>query len=88
MAPKPPYSLRGLYERLFVTADWRWGARRWQPNPSKEENKESQNNESYNIGYRLEECGPKGLEHLGRDEIRKEALRLSAKQEMTGPWAI
>jgi hypothetical protein len=79
MGPLPAFSMRGIYERLFVSSDRRWGTLRWQSARVKAEN------DTRLYGYRLEECGPKGLESQGRDEVRSEAEKLTGST-LSGPW--
>lgn len=81
MGPLPLFSVRGIYEGLFVPSEKRWGSKKWQSSGMKEANSNGV------FGYRLEECGPKGLEQQGRDEIRTEAERLTGKT-LSGPWKI
>lgn len=77
MKPLPVTSLRGIYERLFVSPEDRWGTKRWQQFRNKNQH-----------GYRLEQCGPRGLEKIGYDEMRDEVHKLSAQRPMVGPWAF
>jgi hypothetical protein len=82
MKPLPASSIRGMIDRLFVKPNRRWGAKRWQSAGVGDDKSETP---SY--GYRLEECGPKGLEQMGREEVRSEAEKLTG-HALSGPWAF
>lgn len=73
MPASKPWTLHWLFERAFVPAEKRYGARRWGGGEGA-------------TGYRLEECGPKGLESIGRAEVIAGAEKLMGKP-LEGPWA-
>lgn len=44
--------------------------------------------EGLDCGYRLEECGPRGLEMQGRREIHDEAKSLNGGRDLAGVWGF
>lgn len=92
--PAPVFSSRWLYERIFVAPSQRHGAPKWQRAPKRRngetetiKSKQMQAKEPILVGYRLEECGPRGVEDLGHDEVRAEAEQLHARP-LLGQWSF